>query len=97
MHILTMIICFLFYVHQLEIDCGGLESPHHGDVMYTDTRYGSEAVYNCIPGYSLRFGDEIRTCINGGRWSGNEPCCIRKSHIQLTFNNLILCYFMCVR
>ena len=72
-----MIVQF-FYLIIAEIECGVLPAPHNGQVSFNGTTLWSEAVYSCNPGYVLRFGDEIRTCIRRGVWSGREPCCIRK-------------------
>ena len=38
---------------------------------------GSIANYECFDGFSLE-GNEIRTCVDGGVWSGVEPVCTRK-------------------
>lgn len=69
------------------IECGPLSAPHAGSVRFNGTTLWSEAVYSCDPGYVLRFGDEIRTCIRQGFWSGKEPCCIRKIlHNVISYN-----------
>lgn len=62
-----------------EIICGALNSPHNGRVTFQERTNGSEATYECDEGYVLRFGDSIRTCMENSQWSGNAPCCIRKS------------------
>ena len=71
------------YLIIAEIECGILQAPHFGQVSFNGTTLWSEAVYSCDPGYVLRFGDEIRTCIRRGMWSGREPCCIRKYTVPL--------------
>lgn len=42
------------------------------------TTVGSTATYECYVGFVLADGDEIRTCVDGGYWSGVEPVCNRK-------------------
>ncbi|CAI8000473.1 Sushi, von Willebrand factor type A, EGF and pentraxin domain-containing protein 1, partial [Geodia barretti] len=55
-------------------DCGPLKPPRNGDVEVTGTTIGSIASYECFEGYYLE-GDEIRTCVDGGIWTGNDPTC----------------------
>ena len=58
-------------------DCGTLKPPRDGDVVLSGTSIGSTASYECFEGTVLE-GDEIRTCVDGGVWSGVEPVCTRK-------------------
>lgn len=58
-------------------DCGFLKPPRNGDVELTGTSIGSIASYDCFDGYRLD-GDEIRTCVDGGVWTGVDPVCNRK-------------------
>ena len=57
-----------------------------GPIMVTE---GSVASYTCNDTYQLT-GNESRTCMDDGMWSGEEPTCIRmknafvvRTHLQL--------------
>ena len=63
-----------------EIDCGSLDDPTNGEVSVSGTTLNSVATYSCNTGYTLT-GDDMRTCLESGLWSGNVPSCIGK--IQL--------------
>ena len=56
------------------VDCGALASPAHGQVKAPDTIFNSVAIYSCNVGRVLT-GDEIRICLETGRWSGSAPAC----------------------
>ena len=56
------------------VDCGGLSSPQNGQVILTNTTFGSIATYLCDEGFNL-IGDMQRMCQSNGEWSGNEPIC----------------------
>ena len=75
---ITHLLHCIFLSLVVVIECRPLSAPHAGSVRFNGTTLWSEAVYSCDPGYVLRFGDEIRTCIRRGVWSGKEPCCLRK-------------------
>ena len=62
------------YVPSTVVECGSLNDPDNGKVTVKETFLGSVANYSCDPGYT-RIGDEIRTCLRDGTWSGNEPIC----------------------
>ena len=62
--------------------CDELSDPENGNVNVTrplDTGLteGSIAAYTCNNGYQLIGGDQTRTCMNTGLWSGEEPTCLR--------------------
>ena len=44
--------------------------------MVTSRTEGSVANYTCNDNYEL-IGNESRTCMDDGMWSGQEPTCIR--------------------
>lgn len=56
-------------------------------VVTSTLSIGGEAHYRCERGYSIK-GNQTRTCLPKGQWSGTPPVCIR----QLFFLNLLLCY-----
>lgn len=62
------------------MNCPDLEDPDNGAVDVFSTVLGSPATYSCNLGFNL-VGDKIRTCIETGDWSGEEPVCKRKSDI----------------
>lgn len=68
--------------------CDVLDFPENGLVDQQGNEVGSTAIYSCIPGFLLT-GDNIRTCLISGEWSGDPPTCDRKS---LT-HNPVLCHF----
>ena len=62
--------CLLYF----SLDCGSLDCPCNGDVLVTDTTFGSIANYDCMLGYVL-LGNPTRTCLDTGLWDGEPPCC----------------------
>ena len=56
------------------VDCGGLTNPENGAVSLSGTTYNSVATYSCDSGYVL-MGDDMRTCLDTGSWSGSAPTC----------------------
>ena len=63
--------------HASEIDCGVLINPANGEVVAFVTTFNSTATYSCNTGYTLT-GDDMRTCLETGLWSGSEPMCTGK-------------------
>ncbi len=64
--------------------CPNLENPLNGGVTFSDgTSFGSVATYNCDDGFVIS-GNERRSCLSGGIWSGSDPKCIRKPIISVT-------------
>ena len=72
---------------QTVVDCGPESPPTNGTVSFDVTVFGSFLDYSCDPGYSL-VGDNPRTCLENGDWSGTEPSC--DGEIQLW---LFGCFF----
>ena len=67
--------CFVFIFHfASEIDCGPLGDPANGEVSLSSIMINSVATYSCNTGYTLT-GDDMRTCLETGLWSGSEPIC----------------------
>ena len=54
--------------------CSELSSPTNGQVTWTGLTSGSTANYTCDSGYQL-IGEQTRTCLSTGMWSGQEPTC----------------------
>ena len=46
----------------------------NGQVSWTGLTSGSNATYTCHSRYLL-IGDQIRTCLSTGMWSGQESSC----------------------
>ncbi|XP_065918601.1 sushi, von Willebrand factor type A, EGF and pentraxin domain-containing protein 1-like isoform X2 [Dysidea avara] len=67
------------------VDCGEPDTPSNGGVSYTITTEGSTIVYSCDPGFVL-CGDENRTCLSTGMWSGSVPDCIS---VEVSFGNIL--------
>ena len=63
------------------VECATLVNPENGDVMVTGQTLGSVATYTCDDGFMLE-GNENRECGPDGRWSGEEPICIREALIH---------------
>ena len=59
------------------VDCGALDNPANGEVFLTNTTFNSVATYSCNTGYNLT-GDNMRTCLETGFWSGSDPTCSSK-------------------
>lgn len=73
----TFIILVSFPPETSAIDCGQLNSPTNGNVTFSDTGLGAQAVYTCDVGFIL-VGSDLRTCMAvtaTGMWSGDEPEC----------------------
>ena len=60
----------------LAVDCGNLENPVGGRVMFFNTTLGAMALYECIEGYRLLEGNVMRVCQHNGNWSGEAIKCI---------------------
>ena len=60
--------------------CSELYSPVNGEVTWTGLTSGSTATYTCDSDYQL-IGDQIRTCLNTGVWSGRKPTCTRMRNV----------------
>ena len=54
--------------------CSELSSPVNGEVTWTGLTTGSTATYICYSDYQLT-GDQTRTCLSTGVWSGQKPTC----------------------
>ena len=54
--------------------CSELSSPVNGEVTWTGLTTGSTATYTCDSDHLL-IGEETRTCLNTGVWSGWKPTC----------------------
>lgn len=70
----------LCYVHVLlmliVVDCGPLSPIGNGRVNVSSTTFGSNAMYSCNTGYTLK-GNDNRTCTGNGTWSAVTPTCDR--------------------
>ena len=60
--------------------CPVLDPPKDGLVSQSGTSIGDTATYSCILGFEL-VGNNRRTCVEPGQWSGAEPSC-RSEHAQ---------------
>jgi len=79
--------CFITYISKklygftfitfssVVLDCGAPDTPSNGGVSYTLTTEDSTVVYSCDDGFVL-CGDENRSCLSTGVWSGSVPDCI---------------------
>ena len=56
------------------VDCGSLAAPENGSLTIDSTTYESTATYSCAVGYNID-GDPVRTCLENGSWSGQDPIC----------------------
>lgn len=65
------------------VDCGTLPSPENGEVVLSEgTQFLATAEYTCEQLFVLE-GEDIRTCLPSGEWSGEEPVCSRESAIYI--------------
>ena len=55
-------------------------------VTSTGTEVGAMAEYTCIDGYTALTGEQTRTCLSEGIWSGSAPTCS-----QIGTSNLLAC------
>jgi len=58
----------------LEIDCGSPGVLANGNVIHSNTTVGSTVMYTCDLPFIL-CGDDTRTCLSTGVWSGSLPSC----------------------
>ncbi|XP_064397072.1 CUB and sushi domain-containing protein 3-like isoform X2 [Halichondria panicea] len=56
------------------VDCGDLSEPDNGFIAINSTTFTSTASYSCATGHEL-VGNDTRTCVASGNWSGNQPQC----------------------
>jgi len=63
--------------------CASLSPVVHGEVEFADTRHGSQASYECHPGYHM-LGKNTRTCLDTGYWTGQEPTCKQDEDLDPT-------------
>ena len=57
--------------------CPDLTTPANGNVNQPGNTVETVATYTCNNGYVL-VGDESRTCRENGKWTGEDPTCVRK-------------------
>ena len=58
------------------MDCGDPGNPYGGfRQIATNTKYQSKVTYTCKPDHHLE-GDESRTCLASGQYSGSKPVCL---------------------
>ena len=70
----------IFHFHYISvIDCGPLGDPPNGEVSVSSKTVNSTATYSCNTGYTLT-GNDMRTCLETGLWSGSEPMCTGKMY-----------------
>lgn len=67
-----------------DVDCGSLEDPKDGTVSLTGTTFISVATYSCDSDYVL-MGDEARTCLETGLWSGSTPTCSKSMYMYMAW------------
>ena len=75
MHVVSMLQVTLVMIRNIthtDVDCGDLTDPDNGAVSVSGTAYNSLATYSCNSGYVL-MGDDMRTCLDTGLWSGSTP------------------------
>ena len=68
--------------------CDGLSDLGNGTITVTGQTEGSNATYICDDGYQLTGGNSIRTCVDTGMWSGQEPTCLRMKNAFLMCTHL---------
>ena len=68
--------------------CSALEPPDKGSVTWTGLTEGSEATYTCDSDYLLEYGDQTRTCLSNGTWSGVKPTCLRMYDYCICIENI---------
>ena len=60
--------------------CARPEDIANGETIWEDVLTAAVVIYVCDPGYEI-IGDEQRSCLVTGLWSGNKPTCRSKSYI----------------
>ena len=69
--------------------------PAFGQVFGYDFRYEQNISYSCNNSYYMLSGNQTRTCLNSGQFSGEEPICTCKNMILL-YKSLTLNLLCCV-
>ena len=73
----------IFFVAFEAVTCPPLSIPPRAHLLNGscgDT-YGSNCVFGCQTGYVKAYGNETRTCLQTGQWSGNSIYCIGTEHV----------------
>ena len=71
-------ILFIEFHMSIGVRCAALPTPDNADkLVWQDEIYGGATIFACKEGFTL-VGDELRTCLGSGQWSGEQPVCIRK-------------------
>ena len=65
------------YIMCAAIRCENLQAPRYGSVKQSGSTVGSQGVYDCNKGFTLK-GNKIRKCLFNGQWSGSQPVCKSK-------------------
>ena len=60
--------------------CARPEDIANGETIWEDVLTAAVIIYVCDPGYEI-IGDEQRSCLVTGLWSGSKPTCRSKSYI----------------
>ncbi|XP_062498981.1 E-selectin-like [Corticium candelabrum] len=63
-----------------KIMCPVLSPPLNGYLSSAHFMYNESVTYSCNSGYYLNNGNETRTCLISGQWSGIAPLCQPKLH-----------------
>lgn len=74
------------------LDCGIPLPPDNGDVLITNTEYGSECFFSCHPGYDLK-GVNVSVCTEDGSWNNSQAECIIKGMVDQLFDFHFFCRF----
>ena len=74
-----------FYFCTIVVDCDLLSNITNGMLSYNpqgqdQTLLGATVTYTCNTGYTLN-GNNMRTCLTGGAWSGSDPTCDGKYRV----------------
>ncbi|KAM9841672.1 sushi domain-containing protein 2 [Aulostomus maculatus] len=70
------------------ISCGWLAPPTNGKKEGTTYLRGAKVRLSCDDGYSIE-GSEERTCLENGRWSGEDTTCVAYSYVGMVAGSVI--------
>lgn len=62
------------FMHFILVACPTLKTPDSGFIFQTTDGRNTIANYSCADGYEFK-GVNIRTCLEDGLWTDNDPVC----------------------
>lgn len=75
---LFVVICIAIFIRLVAKYCQEIQAPFFGKIDCEGFTVGKKCSFSCNEGYHID-NDVIRVCQSHGKWSNNQPKCVRKS------------------